>query len=201
MNTKNVGGTAIQQASGIIQSNLIQWEGVAPAPLIATLVQTVASGISGVNVTQWQGSSPNVLTGSGNLQVDVEQWRAVIVNTLQSGRVDATVGQVQTNAIGTAGFVAGALTTTVFGAPFLTSASYDTTYSNGIADALGNRTNAIETGLTPYQSWRLVASSQGGQLSGAGTTQIGIWGAGVTNTRISAVTDQSGNRSSVTLNL
>lgn len=154
------------------QANVVAWLGVKPAPLNNTLVQG-----------------------------DVERWGNVVVNALISGRVDSNVGQMQNNAIATGNFTAGSLTTTVFANAFLTSALIDTTFSNAVADALLDRANAIEISLTPRQSWRLVAASQGGTLSGAGTTTVGIYGAGVNTTRISAVTDQSGNRSSVTLSL
>lgn len=181
--------------------NVVTWRGASPSPLIAGLVQAAVSGTPGTNVLTWLGSTPAALTGAGYVQADLETWRTVVPNTLQSGRVDSTIGQVQPNAISTVGFVPGALTTTVFGAPFLTSASYDTTYSNGLADALGNRANAIELGLTPYQSWQLVAASQGGVLSGALTPTVVIDGAGVATTRITATCDNSGNRLAVTLTL
>lgn len=220
VNTKNVNNFAVQANSGFVQANVVQllggasvgipgsigidWSAIANASAIEFLAQTTIAGFSGtspgVNVTSWLGTVPNVLS-SGNVQADVELWRTVQPNTLVSGRVDSIANQIGTNAIGAGARVAGSLVTTAFAMDYFTSALLDSTASNAIADALGNRANAIETNLTPYQAWRLMASSQGGQLSGAGTTQIGIFGAGVNTTRISAVTDQSGNRSSVTLNL
>ena len=193
--------------SGVINAPTVTLTGITSTAQFGVNVVTIAGALAssslasgGVNVNKWLGSSPNALS-SGNVQADVETWRTVAPNTLISGRVDSSVGQVQTGGIGAGAYVPGALVTTAFASQFRTLALTDSTYQNGLADALGNRSNAIETGLTPYQSWQLVAASQGGQLSGAGTTQIGIWGAGVSTTRISAVTDQSGNRSSVTLNL
>ena len=201
VNVTQINGLAVVTSSAQIGVNVVTWEGDAPSRLQNGLVQVaVQSGIINSNLTTWLGAAPNGLN-TGTVQVDVERWGNVVVNALTSGRVDATVGQMQANTIQTTTFNAGALASSVFGAPFLSSASYDATYSNGLADALGNRANAIETGLTPYQSWRLVASSQGGQLSGAGTSNIDIWGAGVGTTRISAVCDNSGNRQSVTLSL
>lgn len=120
--------------------------------------------------------------------------------TLVSGFVQSTVFMTQANAIGTTGFVPGALTTTVFGAPFLTSASYDTTYSNGLADALGNRANAVETGITPYLAWRYTAAAEGGVTAGALTPTFTIQAINNSGTnRITASTDGSGNRLAVTL--
>lgn len=201
VNVTQINGLAVVTSSAQVGVNVVTWEGDAPSRLQNGLVQVaVQSGIINSNLTTWLGAAPNGLN-TGTVQVDVERWGNVVVNALTSGRVDATVGQMQANTIQTTTFNAGALAASVFGAPFLTSASFDATYGNALADDLGNRANAIETGLTPYQSWRLVAASQGGQLSGAGTTVVDIWGAGVSTSRISAVCDQSGNRQSVTLTL
>jgi hypothetical protein len=195
-------------ASGVSQSNVMLWEGIAPSALQNGLVQAaILSGSSNSNVTTWLGVTPNVLQSglvqaaivSGASNANVTAWLGVAPNTLISGRVDSSVGQVQANGIGPSAYVAGALGTTTFAAQFLTLALTDATYQNGLADALGNRSNAVETGITPYLSWRYTTAAAAGVLSGAGTTQVGIWGVNVTNTRISAVTDQSGNRQSVAL--
>ena len=184
---------------------------VAGSGVNLTQINGAAAGTSsaqlGVNIVTWQGAAPNVLQNglvqaaivSGASNANVTSWLGVAPNTLISGRVDSSVGQVQANGIGPSAYVAGALGTTTFAAQFLTLALTDATYQNGLADALGNRSNAVETGITPYLSWRYTTAAAAGALSGAGTTQVGIWGVNVTNTRISAVTDQSGNRQSVAL--
>ena len=184
---------------------------VAGSGVNLTQINGAAAGTSsaqlGINVVTWQGAAPNVLQNglvqaaivSGASNANVTAWLGVPPNTLISGRVDSSVGQVQANGIGPSAYVAGALGTTTFAAQFLTLALTDATYQNGLADALGNRSNAVETGITPYLSWRYTTAAAAGALSGAGTTQVGIWGVNVTNTRISAVTDQSGNRQSVAL--
>ena len=164
----------------------------------------------GVNVVTWQGAAPNVLQNglvqaaivSGASNANVTAWLGVAPNTLISGRVDSSVGQVQANGIGPSAYVAGALVTTAFAPQFLTLALTDATYQNGLADALGNRANAIETGVTPYQSWRYVGASHLGQTSGAGTTTFSITAMGSGNmgtTRIVAIVDGSGDRSAVSL--
>lgn len=68
-----------------------------------------------------------------------------------------------------------------------------------IANALLDAVDAIETGLTPRQSLRLVSAALAGVLSGAATTTVTIKGAGVGTTRIQAVVDSDGNRSALTL--
>ena len=190
VNVVTIGGVGLVTSSAIFGVNVVTIGG--------TLAQTsLASG--GVNVNKWLGGSPSALSG-GNVQADVETWRTVTVNTLISGRVDSNVGQMQIGAIATGNFVAGTLTTTVFGAPYLTSALIDTTFVNTVADGLGNRSNAIETGVTPYQAWRYTASSTAAVLSGAGTGTVQIQAIGNPSTnRITASTDNSGNRTVVTL--
>ena len=122
-----ISGITSQAQFGV---NVVTWEGAAPSPLVNGLVQATFSGTTpGVNVVSWLGATPAPITAAGNVQVDVEQWRSVVPNTLASGRVNSTVGQVQSGGISTIAFVPGALTTTVFAAPFLTSASYDTSYA------------------------------------------------------------------------
>jgi hypothetical protein len=74
-----------------------------------------------------------------------------------------------------------------------------TAAANEIADALLDRANGVEIGMTPRQSLRLALAALAGKVSGGGT---------VTNTfrnpvadsknRIIATVDATGNRSAVT---
>lgn len=191
-NVTQAGGTSVTANSGFLQVNVTQISGIGP--------QINAGGILQADVEQWRGSQPASLTGTF-VQVDVEDWKTAAVNSLISGRVDVNVGQMQANSIQTTTYNASALTTTVFAANYLTSALVDSTQNNAAADALLDRSNAIETGLTPRQAWRLDAAAAGGVTSGALTTGFHILGAGVSTQRVSATTDQSGNRLSVTLTL
>jgi len=202
-------GAAVVANSGFLQTNSVQLVGIAPTMeadghFLAAVVSGVVAAVGAPGTTlgnvagNVQGSVGSVTT---QISANVLQWSGVNVNALISGRVDSIANQIGPNTIATATFQPAALTTTVFAAGYLTSALADSTFYNANADGLLDRSNAIETGLTPRQSWRLDAAALGGQLSGAGTQAIGIWGAGVTTTRISATTTFSGNRSSVTLNL
>ena len=74
--------------------------------------------------------------------------------------------------------------------------------SNDIADALLDRANGIETGMTLRQALRVIAAAAAGKLSGAATTTVTIRNAEVDDTdRIVATVDENGNRSAVTLDL
>jgi hypothetical protein len=59
----------------------------------------------------------------------------------------------------------------------------------------------VEAGVNVRQALSPILAAAAGVLAGAGTGTIIIKGGGVATTRITASTDSSGNRSSVTLNL
>lgn len=70
---------------------------------------------------------------------------------------------------------------------------------NAIADALLDRTDAIETGLTPRGQMRLVAAAEAGKASGLATTTVTIRNAVAdSKARITATVDANGNRTAVT---
>lgn len=70
---------------------------------------------------------------------------------------------------------------------------------NAIADALLDRADAIETGLTLRQALRLTAAAGAGKLSGAATTTVTVRNAVAdSKDRITATVDADGNRSAVT---
>lgn len=68
-----------------------------------------------------------------------------------------------------------------------------------VADAVFDRTDAIETGLTMRQALRLALATLAGKVSGSGTNNISIKNAVADNkTRIQATTDNNGNRTAIT---
>lgn len=69
---------------------------------------------------------------------------------------------------------------------------------NSIADALLDRTDGVETGLTPRGALRLGASADAGKVSGAATTTVVIRNAIDSKDRITATVDGDGNRTAVT---
>lgn len=70
--------------------------------------------------------------------------------------------------------------------------------ANQIADAYLDRTNGIETGLTPRQHERLVAAVLYGKASGLATTTANYRDVADSKNRITATVDADGNRSAVT---
>ena len=73
---------------------------------------------------------------------------------------------------------------------------------NSVADALLDRTDGVETGLTPRQAWRVALSATGGKVSGAATTTNTFRNAVAdTKNRIIATVDSDGNRTAITYDL
>lgn len=71
--------------------------------------------------------------------------------------------------------------------------------ADDLADALLDRADAIETAWTLRQALRVILAALGGKVSGANTNSPTFRNATDTKNRITAVTDASGNRTSVTL--
>lgn len=82
------------------------------------------------------------------------------------------------------------------------AASSDIPSADSVADALLDRADAIETGLTLRKAMRLVTAVLGGVLSGAGTTTETMKNAVANSkTRVTATVDANGNRSSISTDL
>ncbi len=170
-------------SSGFLQVDVERWRTLTPATLAgaaSNLVQTTVSGlVANSNTTQIGGTA--VATASGIIQVNVTQWLGVAPATLDPNLlVQTTVSSV--------------------GVAAITSNAIDTTFSNAVADALLNRSSAIESGITPALALRYIAAGMGGVTAGAGTTTFTIQGINQAGTnRITATTTASGNRTAVVL--
>jgi hypothetical protein len=75
------------------------------------------------------------------------------------------------------------------------SGDHDAYAANGL-DSI-----AVEQGINAGRALAPILAASAGMVTGAGTGTILIRGANVTTTRITATTDNAGNRSSVTLSL
>lgn len=84
-------------------------------------------------------------------------------------------------------------------APLTTS---DIPTANANADALLDRANGIETGVTPRGLWRLIGAVLGGKLSGAGTGMEAFRNTVAdSKNRIVATVDSNGNRTAITTDM
>jgi hypothetical protein len=93
---------------------------------------------------------------------------------------------------------AGAIDAAAFGAGAIDASALAASAANEIADALLDRADAIETGLTLRGAIRLDTAALAGKLSGAAGTTVTIRNVGDTKARITATVDSDGNRSAVT---
>lgn len=112
------------------------------------------------------------------------------------------VGSIAENGITADSFATGAINGDAIETDALNSANVSQAAANKIADALLDRADAVETGLTVRQTLRLSAASDAGALEGADSGEIIIKNAVVGDKdRITASTDEDGNRLAVTLDL
>lgn len=153
---------------------------------------TFASGIPSANVAS--GGIASTAFASGAITaaaiaadaIGASELAADAVTEIQSGLSTLTAATVR-SAVG------------------LASANLDTQLAavptaNQNADALLDRTAGIETGLTLRQCLRLMASVLFGKASGLETTTVVYRDVNDSANRITATVDDSGNRTSVTLN-
>ncbi len=119
--------------------------------------------------------------------------------------VASVQGNVTGNVVGSVGSVTGAVGSVTAGVTVTTNndkTGYALTSAerNSIADAYLDRTDAIETGVTPRLALRYTASILVGQLSGAQTaSEVFKAIANSGTTRVTVTADSSGNRTGVAL--
>lgn len=136
------------------------------------------------------------------LDVSVTQVNGTTAPNLVGGRFDASVGAMANAVITAAAHAAGAIDAAAIAADAVGASELATDAANEIADALLDRANAIETGLTLRQALRLIAAADAAKLSGAATATVVIRNAVAdSKDRITATVDADGNRSAITYDL
>ena len=136
------------------------------------------------------------------LDVSVTQVNGTTAPNLVGGRFDASVGAMAAGVITAAAHAAGAIDAAAIAADAIGASELATDAANEIADALLDRANAIETGLTLRQALRLIAAADAAKLSGAATATVVIRNAVAdSKDRITATVDADGNRSAITYDL
>ncbi len=161
-----------------------------------TLVATTTAVTNDVGITQpaadkvW-GSASRTLTSFGTLVADAAAavWAATTrVLTAFSFTVTATADPN-----------VALIKTKTDNLPASPAAVSDIPTANANADALLDRANGIETGVTLRQGQRVQLAAAAGKLSGAATTTIKIRDTGDSKDRVTATVDADGNRTAVTL--
>jgi hypothetical protein len=184
------------------------------------LTFTVANQVDS-NVLDWKSSTAPAMTGDAyarlgapagaSVSADIAAVKVVDdavkakTDNLPSDPADASdiataFGTVNT----TLGTIAGYIDTEVAAIkaktdnlPAAPAAVGDIPTADQNADALLDRSDAIETGLTPRGSFRLAMAALAGKLSGNGTTTVTIRNVGDTKDRITATIDTNKNRTAV----
>lgn len=134
----------------------------------------IAPASTALSTATWTGTRAGYLD---NLSAGAVATASALSTT--SGNVTTILGQT-----GTTGVVVAAASKTGY------------TLSSAGLDSI-----TVETGVNARQALSPILAAAAGNLSGAGTGTITIKGGNVATTRITATTDGSGNRSSITLSL
>lgn len=193
--------TAASIASNAITSDKIATDAIGAAQIAADAIDAsalAADAATEIGTAVW-ATTTRLLTAGTNI--------VLAKGTGITGFNDLSAAQV--NAEADTALADVGLTTTITGridaaiSTRLASASYTTPpTANQNADALLDRANAVETGLTPREAWRLVAAACAGKASGLDTTTA-VYRNAVADSkdRITATVDENGNRTAVTVDL
>lgn len=184
-------GTTLTETAGQLAAGFKQFFNIAsPTSTMneITLVDTITTYTG--NTKQTGDAFLRLGTPAGaSTAADVAAIKALLPTALVGGRMDSSVGAMANSVLTTAAIAAGAFDPTVF----------STTAEQAFADALLDRANAVETGLTFRQWLRLSGAVLLGKASGLDTNSP-IYRNAVADAkaRVSATTDAFGNRSAVT---
>lgn len=178
-------------ATGVVTASAIAPDAIGASELAADAVAEIAGAV-------WDElRSGHVLAGSFGAGVASVQGNVTGSVGSVTGAVGSVTGNVGGNVVGSVASVTAAVTVGTNNDK--TGYALTASERNSIADALLDRADAIETGLTPRQSMRLIVAADAGKLSGAATTTIAIRNAVAdSKARITATVDASGNRSAIT---
>ena len=110
---------------------------------------------------------------------------------------EARAGHVAAGSFGEGVPVNGGVTVSALANNVVTAAALDSTAGNEIADALLDRTNGIDIGLTPRHALELAAASVLQKLSGAGTGTERVRNFADTADLATVTVDGAGNKSAI----
>jgi len=206
------GITAASFGAGAIDNAAIATDAIGSAELAASAVTEIQTGLA---------TAAALVTA----QADLDDIQTRLPAALISGRMDASVGSMAANVMTAAaaaadlttelqtGLATAASITTLTGyvdtevaaikaktdnLPAAPAAVGDIPTAIQNADALLDRSGAIETGLTVRQAFRLALAALAGKVSGATTTTVTIRNAVAdSKDRLVATVDADGNRTNI----
>lgn len=183
-------------------SNLVAWLSVLPLALTSQLVQVSVGAMQAAVLTATAIASDAITAAKVAADVGTEIATAVWA----SGTRTLTSFGTLVSDVATAVWGAATRTLTAFGFSVTVATNNDKTGytlssagNDAAADALLDRADAVEVGLTPRQEMRLTAAASAGVVAGAATTNVTIRNAVAdSKVRIDATVDADGNRTAVT---
>ena len=201
-----------------IQSDTNDIQARLPAALVGgrmdSNVQAMASGVITATVVATDAIDADALATDGLNEIRDAVWAAAVPGAFGAGQAGNILGNRLDVAVSTRGDATAAAQGTIIAyvdelesrltAPRAANLDNLNAPISGLpsatqnADALLDRADGIETGLTPRGAFRLIAAASAGKLSGAATTTVTIRNVGDTKNRITATVDASGNRTAVT---
>ena len=145
-----------------------------------------------IGATMANGDSAPVVNTGG------DPWATTLPGSYAAGTAGALLGtNLDTNVGSRSTFAGGAVASVT--APVTVGAIIDKTGYSLAASGLD--AISVEPGINARQALSPILAAAAGSLSGAGTGTVVIRGGNVATTRITATTDNAGNRSTVTLTL
>ncbi len=158
-----------------------------------TATNTVAGELA---VVMHSGNDATVTPGPGGAGTD--PWAAALPGGYPAGSAGAILGgnldaRVSSRSVFAGGAVAGVT------APVTVGTNYDKTGYSLAAAGLDSIT--VETGVNARQALSPILAASAGVLIGAGTGTIVVKGGNTALTRVTATTDNAGNRTAVVLSL
>jgi len=172
----------------------------------------VSGGRADANVTYWSGSAVASPDTAGYPKVTHKSGTGTGELSLSSGVVQSDIAKCGGSAVA-AGAIPNVAAGSTGGLILIGTGTRDinpnaggvvitSTGRDDIADSILDRSNGIETGITPRQMLRAIGSMLAGIISGGGTgTEVFKAVNNSGTTRLTITVDSSGNRSSITYNL
>jgi hypothetical protein len=199
--TRGLAGTALPAAAadaagGLIVSDAGGLDADAQRSDVAAILAD--TGTDGVLVSSGTGAKQISLSGGKVLvQGTIDQFDDFVTGAGTVTLAAAThTGAVIPTVSAVTGLTASRLDENVSAAKTLTAGE-----RTSVADALLDRSNAVETGITPRGALRLAVAASAGKLSGAATTTVVIRDVADGKDRVTATVDADGNRTATTVDV
>jgi hypothetical protein len=191
--TTNITAGTITTATNVTTVNGLA-AGVITATSIAADAITDAKVAADVTIASVTGAVGSVTGAVGSVTGAVGSVTGAVGSV--TGAVGSVTGNVGGNVVGSVASVTAGVTVTTNNDK--TGYALTSGERTSVADALLDRADAVETGLTPRGALRLLSAAEAGVVAGAATATVTIKNAVANSkTRITATTDADGNRSAV----